>query len=58
VTRPAQLPFPKPRVPVPGRIVIEPHTFTGGGCTPDPDAVIPEWLRLPTDDPDWQPDGA
>lgn len=28
---------------------------TGPECEPRPGVVIPEWLRLPSDDPDWMP---
>lgn len=41
------------RVPVQARHEVEPFDFPRDGdvsrCTPRPDWVVPEWLRLPTD---------
>lgn len=31
--------------------------FTGEGCEPDPNYKPPDWLLLPSDDPEWQPKG-
>jgi len=35
----------------------EPFEFTGANCESRPEWVVPEWLSLPTDDPDFQPKG-
>jgi hypothetical protein len=49
-----------PKIP----LAVEPFDFDGdlfaGGieCVPRPGFVIPQHLRLPTDDPDWMPDWA
>ena len=38
---------------------VEPFEFRADGpeCVPRPDWVVPEELRLPSDDPNWAPKG-
>jgi hypothetical protein len=36
-------------------VKIDAFTFTGEGCVPDPNYVAPDFLRLPSDSPDWMP---
>jgi|HubBroStandDraft_2_1064218.scaffolds.fasta_scaffold4729914_1 hypothetical protein len=44
---------------IPPRTRVEPFDFLRDGdalrCMPDPAWIVPAELRLPTDDPEWQP---
>jgi hypothetical protein len=43
------------RIPAERSAAPEPFDFTGEGCVPDPNYVAPDFLRLPTDDPEFMP---
>ena len=52
----ARVPLQSPAPPAELATVVPFEFEHGAECEPRPGWVVPEWLRLPTDDPEWLPE--